>query len=333
MDSMLGRTLAASDSTPLRDALCKLFCAESRERAFARARSALCDVVPADDLEAQLEQLARLHKFTAVNTADLREAIVPAVLSSSRRAKRMPWTNSVATPTPTASHRSVRSVKTPTAPRGAPPMMGAIAALVTSCEMRICDARNRSSRPMSSETTGVSAARACQSGVGGRATYPQSLARLFSAASVFTPSTLSSWPTAMMIAMPLVNPVITGEGIPPLVVGGEAIRPSFVAGDPYGAGIAAVTTNVNDLAAMGAWPLALVDTVTGPRPVIQQVLEGMRWAARLYRVPVVGGHLTVTTGPPGLAAFGLGRAGRPLSARFAEPGQALVVGCCTEGRG
>jgi selenophosphate synthetase-related protein len=117
-----------------------------------------------------------------------------------------------------------------------------------------------------------------------------------------------------------------------LVVGGEAILPSFVAADPHGAGVAAVTTNLNDLAAMGAWPLALVDTVTGPRPVIQQVLEGMRWASRLYQVPVVGGHLTVTAGPPGLSAFGLGRSDRPLAARDAEPGQSLVVGCCVEGR-
>ena len=117
-----------------------------------------------------------------------------------------------------------------------------------------------------------------------------------------------------------------------LVVGGEAILPSFVAADPHGAGIAAVTTNVNDLAAMGAWPLALVDTVTGPRAVIQQVLEGMRWASRLYQVPVVGGHLTITAGPPGLSAFGLGRADRPLAARAAAPGQSLVVACCVEGR-
>jgi len=117
-----------------------------------------------------------------------------------------------------------------------------------------------------------------------------------------------------------------------LVVGGEAILPSFVAADPHGAGVAAVTTNLNDLAAMGAWPLALVDTVTGPRPAIQRVLEGMRWAAGLYQVPVVGGHLTVTDGPPGLSAFGLGRADRPLSARYAEPGQSLVVACCVDGR-
>src|ERR1700759_408772 len=117
-----------------------------------------------------------------------------------------------------------------------------------------------------------------------------------------------------------------------MVVGGEAILPSYVAADPYGAGVAAVTTNVNDLAAMGAWPLALVDTVTGPREVIRRVLEGMRWASGLYQVPVVGGHLTVTEGPPGLSAFGLGRADFPLSAQAALPGQSLLVGCCLDGQ-
>src|SRR2546421_13042112 len=58
--------------------------------------------------------------------------------------------------------------------------------------------------------------------------------------------------------------VVTEAGMS-LVVGGEAILPPFAAADPYGAGVAAVTTNLNDLAAMGAWPLALVDTVTGQR--------------------------------------------------------------------
>jgi uncharacterized protein len=125
--------------------------------------------------------------------------------------------------------------------------------------------------------------------------------------------------------------VVTEQG-QSLVVGGEAILPSFVAADPYGAGVAAVTTNLNDLAAMGAWPLALVDTVTGPRETIRRVLEGMRWAAGLYQVPVVGGHLTVTDGPPGLSAFGLGRADRPLSAQSARAGQTLIVGGSTDGQ-
>jgi uncharacterized protein len=139
-------------------------------------------------------------------------------------------------------------------------------------------------------------------------------------------------PGADWLAGPGDDGAVVAEAGMSLVVGGEAILPSFVAADPYGAGIAAVTTNLNDLAAMGAWPLALVDTVTGPREVIQQVLEGMRWASGLYQVPVVGGHLTITAGPPGLSAFGLGRADRPLSVLSAEAGQSLVVGCCVDGQ-
>lgn len=121
-----------------------------------------------------------------------------------------------------------------------------------------------------------------------------------------------------------------GEGS--VVVGGEAILPAFVAADPYGAGIAAVLANVNDLAAMGAVPVALLDTVVGPEDVSREVLRGMHWAAQLYDVPVVGGHLTRTDGPPALSAFGVGRAERVLSATHAAPGQVLVLGCCLDGR-
>jgi selenophosphate synthetase-related protein len=117
-----------------------------------------------------------------------------------------------------------------------------------------------------------------------------------------------------------------------VVVGGEAILPAFVAADPYGAGIAAVLANVNDLAAMGARPLALLDTVVGREDVAREVLRGLHWAARTYDVPVVGGHLTRTDGPPSLSAFGVGRADRVLSATHAAPGQVLVLGCCLEGR-
>jgi uncharacterized protein len=127
-----------------------------------------------------------------------------------------------------------------------------------------------------------------------------------------------------------------GAVLPPgrgsVVVGGEAILPAFVEADPYGAGVAAVLANVNDLAAMGAVPVALLDTVVGPEDVSREVLRGMHWAAQLYDVPVVGGHLTRTDGPPALSAFGVGRAERVLSATHAAPGQVLVLGCCVEGR-
>jgi selenophosphate synthetase-related protein/uncharacterized protein YdcH (DUF465 family) len=120
-----------------------------------------------------------------------------------------------------------------------------------------------------------------------------------------------------------------------LVVGGEAIAPAFVASDPFGAGVAAVLANVNDLAAMGALPLAIVDTVVASAEVARLALEGMRYAARLYDVPIVGGHLTLHDGPPAVSAFGLGRtAGGPstvLSVTRAAPGQRLVVAAVTDG--
>jgi selenophosphate synthetase-related protein len=121
------------------------------------------------------------------------------------------------------------------------------------------------------------------------------------------------------------------DGAGAVVVGGEAILPAFVAADPYGAGIAAVLANVNDLAAMGARPVALLDTVVGSEDLSREVLRGMRWAAERYDVPIVGGHLTRTDGPPALSAFGIGRADRVLSATAAAAGQVLVLGCCLDG--
>jgi uncharacterized protein len=120
-----------------------------------------------------------------------------------------------------------------------------------------------------------------------------------------------------------------GEGS--LVVGGEAMLPRFVEADPFATGVSAVLTNVNDLSAMGAWPLAIVDTVVGPEAVARRVLEGLRHAAELYRVPVVGGHLTIRDGPAAVSAFGLGRAGTVLSVRATAAGQTLLVACCLDG--
>jgi selenophosphate synthetase-related protein len=116
-----------------------------------------------------------------------------------------------------------------------------------------------------------------------------------------------------------------------LVVCGEALFPPFVAHDPFGAGIAAVLTNVNDLAAMGAAPLAIVDTVVGDTEQCRTALEGMRYASGLYDVPIVGGHLTILPGAPAMSAFGLGVAPVPLTANAARPGHRLALLACLEG--
>lgn len=112
---------------------------------------------------------------------------------------------------------------------------------------------------------------------------------------------------------------------------GEALLPAFVASNPYGAGVAAVLTNVNDLAAMGAVPLAIVDTIVGTPELAREALRGMKDACRWYDVELAGGHLTVHDGAPALSAFGVGRAQQVLSTTNVAAGQSLVVAACTTG--
>ncbi|HLF60089.1 MAG TPA: AIR synthase related protein [Acidimicrobiia bacterium] len=116
-----------------------------------------------------------------------------------------------------------------------------------------------------------------------------------------------------------------------IVVGCEAMFPPFVAADPWGAGFAAVLANVNDLVAMGAIPLGILDTIVGPAPIAELVLGGMKEASTMYQVPIVGGHLTVHDGPASVSAFGIGEATAVLSVRNVRPGQAILLACSLDG--
>jgi selenophosphate synthetase-related protein len=117
-----------------------------------------------------------------------------------------------------------------------------------------------------------------------------------------------------------------------VLAAGEAIYPPFVAADPFGAGVGAVVANVNDVAAMGGRPLGIVDTVVASDEVARAVLAGLRHAADLYDVPIVGGHLTLSDGAPSLSAFAVGTVTAPLLARNVAPGQALMLAACLDGR-
>jgi selenophosphate synthetase-related protein len=122
-----------------------------------------------------------------------------------------------------------------------------------------------------------------------------------------------------------------GEPGEQVIACGEALLPAFVATDPYGAGVAAVLANVNDLAAMGAVPAAIVDTIVGTRELATEMLRGLKDAAQWYDVALAGGHLTLHEGAPALSAFGVGRASHVLSATHVRVGQSLIVAACTKG--
>jgi hypothetical protein len=117
-----------------------------------------------------------------------------------------------------------------------------------------------------------------------------------------------------------------------LVVCGEAISPPFLRADPYGAGSAAVVTNVSDVRAMGGRPLALVDMLVSPdREHAERVLDGIAWASERLGVPVVGGHVTIGE-DPALSASCTGVAKVPLRASAARPGDVLLAAFALDGR-
>ena len=105
-----------------------------------------------------------------------------------------------------------------------------------------------------------------------------------------------------------------------LVAACDAIVPSLVERDPEWAGWCSVLVNVNDLAAMGAVPVGLLDAVGArDRSFATRILSGLRRAAQAYGVPVLGGHTQFGV-PAALSVTALGRAERPVPGGGGRPG-------------
>ena len=71
----------------------------------------------------------------------------------------------------------------------------------------------------------------------------------------------------------------------------DGIMQSLVESDPFYAGYFAVLVNVNDIAAMGGRPTAMVDVISiSKSKVCNQMLRGISAAVKKFNVPIVGGH-------------------------------------------
>ncbi len=110
-----------------------------------------------------------------------------------------------------------------------------------------------------------------------------------------------------------------------LVAACDAIVPSLVERDPEWAGWCSVLVNVNDLAAMGAAPVGLLDAI-GARDAsfAARVVAGLRAAAQAWGVPVLGGHTQFGV-PAALTVTALGRAAHPVPSGGGRPGHAVTV--------
>jgi putative N-acetyltransferase (TIGR04045 family) len=117
-----------------------------------------------------------------------------------------------------------------------------------------------------------------------------------------------------------------------LVAACDAIVPAMVERDPEWAGWCGVLVNLNDLAAMGATPVGLLDAVAArDAAAAAKVLSGLRAASAAYGVPVLGGHTQLGVAGA-LAVTALGRAAAPIPGGGGRAGDDVCLLVDTAGR-
>lgn len=114
-----------------------------------------------------------------------------------------------------------------------------------------------------------------------------------------------------------------GDGF--LLLAIEGFMNEFVAVEPEFAGWCGVMVNVSDIYAMGGRPIAVVDALWSQGSERgARILQGLADAARVYGVPVVGGHSNARCDREQFSVAILGRAKKLLSSFDARPGDVLI---------
>lgn len=111
----------------------------------------------------------------------------------------------------------------------------------------------------------------------------------------------------------------------------DAIIPSMVDRDPEWAGWCAALVNLNDLSAMGADAVGMLDSIGAPtQSRLTRIIRGLANASQAWGVPVLGGHTQVGV-PSSLSVTALGRTGHPVRAGGASAGDVLTLTADIEG--
>ena len=126
------------------------------------------------------------------------------------------------------------------------------------------------------------------------------------------------------------------DGVPlhgtDVVAACDAILPAMVERDPEWAGWCAVLVNMNDLSAMGAKPVGLLDAVAAPTASFaRRILGGLRSGADAWGVPILGGHTQLGVASS-LSVTALGRTKRPVPGGGGRAGDDLSLTVDLRGR-
>ena len=119
-----------------------------------------------------------------------------------------------------------------------------------------------------------------------------------------------------------------------LLLAADGIMEPLMKTSPYYAGYYSVLVNINDIAAMGGIPMAMVDTISmKDLKICAQVMRGVAVAVKKFGVPIVGGHTHPDCGYHAIDIAILGSAGKDevIYSHTAEVGDDIIFAMDTVG--
>ncbi|MDQ1282227.1 MAG: uncharacterized protein QG666_15, partial [Euryarchaeota archaeon] len=116
---------------------------------------------------------------------------------------------------------------------------------------------------------------------------------------------------------------VIDDGEEVMLLAADGIWSKLMEVDPEWSGYCSVLVNVHDIAAMGGWPVAMVDVLSvGDDEISKRVLLGMKKGIEKFHVPIIGGHLHPDTPYSALDVAILGKAKKSgvILSSTAKPG-------------
>lgn len=128
---------------------------------------------------------------------------------------------------------------------------------------------------------------------------------------------------------------VIDDGDEVMLLAADGIWSKLMEADPEWAGYCAVLVNVHDIAAMGGWPVAMVDVLSvNSQEIADAVLRGMRKGIEKFNVPIIGGHLHPDTPYSALDVAILGKARKDavILSSTAKPGEVVIAAADMDGK-
>jgi len=128
---------------------------------------------------------------------------------------------------------------------------------------------------------------------------------------------------------------VIDDGEEVMLLAADGIWSKLMEVDPEWSGYCSVLVNVHDIAAMGGWPVAMVDVLSvDNQEIADRVLRGMKKAIEKFHVPIIGGHLHPDTPYSALDVAILGKAKKNamILSSTAKAGEVVVAAADMDGQ-